>query len=266
MIVCPNCQTENRLGSIFCRSCGSKLALDDLNVQNFEQKTGVVSKEKINKAKRKRKLIINIIRLAFLLAIAYGVYLVFQEPQMPKIDTSGKANESFKKKETAILDARKAGKEIEVAFTELEVNSFVAVVAIDSENTGKAKLKEIFIDLKEDNRVEIFLVTSIFGQRIVASCYGKVSAGESGLVFEPDGFFAAKMGKLPYPMFLFKYMTKNVLTKPNITDLLSAFSSIEITEGKADYKPSDVEKLTAEELKARKEDAKKGKVTVKVKK
>ena len=77
MIVCPNCQTENRLGSIFCRSCGAKLALDDLNVQNFEQKTGVVSKEKVNKAKKKRRLIVNLIRLAIILLVAYGVYLVF---------------------------------------------------------------------------------------------------------------------------------------------------------------------------------------------
>ncbi|GAH88261.1 unnamed protein product, partial [marine sediment metagenome] len=46
MINCPNCQTENRMGSLFCRGCGTKLALEDVNVHNFEEKTGIVPKSK----------------------------------------------------------------------------------------------------------------------------------------------------------------------------------------------------------------------------
>lgn len=267
MIVCPNCQTENRLGAIFCRSCGAKLALDDLNVQNFEEKTGVVAKDKIDKAKKKRRVIVNLIRIVFLLLIAYGIFLVFQRPEIPEFNTLGKANELFIKKEKALIEAKKAGRDIEFDFTELEINSFASTLREKQEANSRVKIEEIFVDLMEDNKIQLFINTLIFGRKITLSCSGKLSAGDNGLIFEPSGFFAARMGKLPYPMPLFRYMTKNVLAKhETMSDLFSAISNIEITEGKSEYKAMPGETLTPDSKKQKEKEAEKGRARVKFKK
>jgi hypothetical protein len=268
MIICPNCKTENRLGAIFCRSCGAKLSLDDLNVQNFEQKTGVVTKEKVDKAKKKRRFIINIIRLALLLLIAFAIYLVFQKPDLPKdIITKGGEEKKFQTKQDYLIKARNDGKDAEAEFTELEINTFATSLVDSPENKGRVKLTGITIDLKQDNEVEIYLDTQILGQHIRLCCFGKVSADDKGLKFVPNGFFAAKVGKLPYPMFLFKYLTKNILSKDKtLNELISAISSIEVTAGSAKYSPIPEEKLNAEQKKVKEKDAEKGKATVKVKK
>lgn len=242
------------------------MALDDLNVQNFEQKTGVVSKEKVDKAKKKRRRIINIIRLVFILAIAFAIYLVFQKIEFPKFITDGKAKELFEKKQDAIIKAKEAGNEIELDFTELEVNSLASKLT-NEESTGKVKIKEIFIDLQEESNVTIYIKTLIFNQEIHLCCSGKVSANDNGLIFEPSGFFAAKVGKLPYPMFLFKYLTKNVISSDDkLNKLFDAISSIEVTEGKAEYKPMPGENLSGDGKKTKEKEAEKGKARIKTKK
>ena len=72
MMQCPQCGTENRLGAIFCRSCGAKLETDGITSQTFEQVTGVVPKDKAKGKKRVKKIILNSIRIVFLALIVVG--------------------------------------------------------------------------------------------------------------------------------------------------------------------------------------------------
>jgi len=222
------------LGSIFCRSCGTKLAIDDMNIDNFEEKTGVIPKDKLKKKKKRKKLVLNIIELVLLLLLAYGVLLVFQKPALPEINTSDSDLKKFERKRDRMLSTRKEGKDSTADFTEEEINSF-AIDLVDKNNQdSKTKLKGLFIDLEDNDKVRVYLVSDIFGQRIIGSIAGKVSANDDGLAFKPLGAFAGRMGKLPYPSALFRYHTQNLLKKSEkLTDFFDSITSIEINDNKA---------------------------------
>ncbi len=233
MIACPNCQTENRLGSIFCRSCGAKLAIDDMTIENFEEKTGVIPKDKLDKKKKRKKLVVNIIELVLLLLIAYAVLLVFQKPALPEINTSGSDLRKFERKRDKMLSNRKEGKDSTAEFTEEEINSFAIDLVDKNSEDSKAKLRSLFIDLQDNEKVRVYLVSDVFGQRIIASITGKVSANDDGLAFKPQGVFAGRVGKLPYPSVLFRYHTKNLLKENEKTiEFLDSITSVEISDDK----------------------------------
>jgi hypothetical protein len=234
MIVCPNCQTENRLGSIFCRSCGTKLAIDDMNIQNFEEKTGVIPKDKLDKKKKKRKIVLNIVELILIFLIAYGIILVFQKPALPEINTSSGDLKKFERKRDRMLNIRKEGKDSTADFTEEEINSYAIDLVENKNQESKIKLKSLFVDIADNNRVKLYFVSDVLGQRVVFSIAGKVSANDDGLAFKPQGFLAGRMGKLPYPSVMIRYHTQRLLKKnEKLTDFLDSITSIEIDDNKA---------------------------------
>ena len=233
MIKCPNCQTENRMSSIFCRGCGTKLAIEDVNVQNFEQMTGIVPASKKKSRRKKIKLVLNIIELILILAVAYGVFLAIQKPALPEIKTTSTDLTSFLTWQDNLLKADENNKSIKKTFTEEEINSYALDLSPKDEKNSRTKLKGIIVDFKEDNRVSMYFLASALGQQITLNVSGKLSADDGGLTFEPNGFFAARIGKLPFPMALFQRITKNLLTENDkLVKFLDSITDIKTTDTK----------------------------------
>ncbi len=68
MLVCPNCNIENRIGSIFCRGCGEKLDVSHMRPPKRSERGG---------PSFWRKLPRRLLALAALGAIVYGGLLIF---------------------------------------------------------------------------------------------------------------------------------------------------------------------------------------------
>ncbi len=234
MMKCPNCGTENRLGAIFCRSCGIKLELDEITAETFEEKTGVVARDKVDKKKQKRKFIYNLIGLIILLAFIFAVYLALQIPRFEEIRTSSDLLKSFKRKKRNLNLALLSKVERVEQITEAELNSYIASMMINMENEGrKIRINDIWVFLEEDNRITILLDLRVFGRRIIAQYFGKLNVGNGNAKFQPNGVFAAKLGKLPYPTFLMRRHCKNVLKNlEEDKELLEKLSEVEIKDGK----------------------------------
>ena len=192
------------------------------------REAGQSQKTSRTRRRKKRKLVGHVIRLVIILLIAFGIFLIFVDPPKPDdIVTSGKAYDSFKDKMKALEKNKKGSKE----FSEEEVNSFITQMVIDMNKDGNVRLSQIFVELLDDNKVKVFLDVDLFNLRIVASCEGTISGSDKGLVFKPSGFFSSKLGRLPYPMPLFKRMTAQVLKDEDIQDFLAIIESAEVSNG-----------------------------------
>ena len=72
MINCPNCNHDNMIGAIFCRSCGEKINIDELRPEDVNQ--GVAKAKKLVSASVIRNVVMFAI-LAVLILILVGLFM-----------------------------------------------------------------------------------------------------------------------------------------------------------------------------------------------
>ena len=229
MLTCPNCGSDNRYGAIFCRNCGKKLdIIDELTVENIHEKTGGKKRrrkkeraELTPKQLRRRSMIINGIRVAVILLVAFAVYLTQQTPSLSAVATSDGSRKSFMQKKKTL------GGGGSVTVTTREINSYLAgllprikegkavkfdclQVALGNDtnkdnNKGNGKNKD-----KNNNEIGIRMYVRVFGKKMLFQLFGKLEKSNGKVRFSPTTF--AKIGKLPYPSFLMKMHCKNILS------------------------------------------------------
>ena len=73
MINCPKCGAENMIGAIFCRTCSSKLDLDDLRPEDFEEKGETLAKKAGAVAQRIIIVLVSVVLVAVLVAMLLPV-------------------------------------------------------------------------------------------------------------------------------------------------------------------------------------------------
>jgi len=210
MMQCPNCGTGNRLGAIFCRSCGTKLELDQVTSQTFEQVTGIVPKDKVDKKKQVRRIIVNVLRLVFLAVIVYGVYLALQRPEVKQPETSGRLASQFKTMLKEMLIAVDGQKTVTKTTTEQALNSYIRSMVGATEMKGNYQLVDSWVLVEDNGDVDWVVDAKLFGRLLRLQYQGTVEMKDGKVTFTPKGFFAARMGKLPYPTPLMKMMIKRL--------------------------------------------------------
>jgi hypothetical protein len=212
MMQCPQCQTSNRLGAIFCRSCGAKLEIDSITSQTFEQATGVVPQDKIKAKKRVRRIIVNSLRLVFLAAVVFGVYLALQRPAVEQPETRDEYAKAFTERRDKLLNALERQNKVEnVEFSTIGVNSSLARMMAATENKGKTfQLVDSWAVFGEDGQVTWVIDAKLFGRLLRFQYMGTAEVKEGKLVFTPEGLFSGKLGQLPYPTYFMKTMTKRL--------------------------------------------------------
>jgi len=228
-MICPECNTENRLGAIFCRSCGTKLHIEDVSRENFEEKTGVKLKEGIKVG----KLIRNVVILVLVVGLAAAIFLMTRAPDFEKAETSTNALKNFNTKMDQIVRSsawfKKNDTRYEWSFTEQELNSYIAD-HFASVKKGPLEFKEINIDLEGGNRARVWFSGELKGVKIVFSASGMVNLKENKLDFQME---SAKVGKLPLPGFLAKKVFQNMLSPSgDDQDLLDAVDQLIISDDK----------------------------------
>lgn len=211
MMQCPECGTANRLGAIFCRSCGAKLELDSVTSETFEQVTGIVSKDKLDAKKRVRRIIFNVLRLVFLAAIVYGFYLALQRPEVDQPETSGKLVTRFKAMRAELLTGINHKRTVTKTTTERAVNSYLASLIAATESKGKSfQLVDSWVLIEDGGELNWVIDVKLFGRLMRFQYFGTVEIKDGEAVFTPKGFFSARLGKLPYPTLLIEMTAKRL--------------------------------------------------------
>lgn len=235
MMQCPQCGTDNRLGAIFCRSCGTKLELDSVTSQTFEQVTGVVAKNKSDAKKRTKRIVFNVIRLVILALLVAGVYLAMQIPEVGKPTTEDRDATLFERKIeslTAALSGDPNGR-TELPIKEQEVNAYIQKrMGATDLGKGTFQLADTWVLFGKDGEITWVIDAKLFGRPLRFQYFGTVEAKDGKLVFKKKGLFTGKLGKLPYPTILLDMTTKKLLDsllkdeKVDIEKLLDGVSEL----------------------------------------
>jgi hypothetical protein len=216
MMQCPQCSTENRLGAIFCRSCGAKLQLDDVTSETFEKVTGIVPKDKQTRKKRIRSIIFNSLRLVFLALVVFGFYLALQLPDVERPETTSKSAKEFKDVRAELLagiDRKNAI--VSRTISEQAINSYLSerMAATESKEKVLRMLDSwVVIQAQGGDEAEVAWVfdVKLFGRLLRMQYLGTVKMQDGKIAFVPKGFFSARMGKLPLPTPFVKRWTKQL--------------------------------------------------------
>jgi len=242
MLTCPNCGTENRYGAIFCRVCGKKLEIiDEITVENIDEKTrGKRRRRKKDKGARtpkemgRRGIIINAIRIAVILLVAFAVYLTQQTPPVSAIPTSEVSQERFIRKRNQLRDALEKKNSRSETVTQKELNSYIAGLVPDMEKGKVVKIENVQVALGNDTdqeKISVRMYVRVFGKKMLFQIFGEVNQNDGEMQFSPD--FLAKIGKLPYPAFLMKWHCRKMLEGlKNDSDLFKKLTDVTVREVK----------------------------------
>jgi len=214
MLTCPHCESDNRYGAIFCRGCGKKLdIIDELTVENIHEKTrGKKRRRRKDKGAptpkqlRVRSIIVNAVRIAVILLIAFAVYLTQQTPSVSAISTTEGARKIF------MSNKRKLRGGSEVTITTMQLNSYIAGLLPKIEGGKAVRFDNLQVALgneKDKEELAIRMYVRVFGKRMLFQMFGNLEKSDGKIKFSPATF--GKVGKLPYPAFLMKLHCKNVL-------------------------------------------------------
>ena len=232
-MVCPQCQTENRLGAIFCRSCGMKLDIESIDFETFEEKTGV----KLKEGAKIGKIIAKVVVLVVILGIAAAIALAAMVPEIERSPTkeTGRTDSlaSFNNKKQYIersIGRLKTGKfRLKIPFSEGEINSYITSEFEDAEmKKGLIVFDEIDVDLMSGNTVEVRFFGKVKGKKLLLRIKGEVELEGGTLGITP---VSASIGRLPIPGMITKQLFKNTIEIPSANQgFLKEFNSIEISD------------------------------------
>ncbi len=161
MLVCPNCKTENRIGTIFCHGCGEKLDVSHMRPPSRSERRGGPSFW--------RKLPRRLLALAALAAIVYGGVLIFTPLNLSEENVSpGRTDELWQLFQmVGQHHAEVAGREfvIDAAEASALCNRILALDEDAPRGSGGAMVPEkIDLEFLPDNRVRAVIRYRVFGR------------------------------------------------------------------------------------------------------
>ena len=198
MLVCPECNAENRIGAIFCRECGEKLDVSDLRPPSKSEQGG------------RRWGLARIIRWLFSLAVlAALVYAVLAMLATLGPDVGGV--ERGRRMEVENDYQRVVDGVQSVSGRSLRLNSAEATYLLneilgldkDAEEASGAGFMapvRIAVELLPDNEVKVMMRHRLFDQVDSDSMMiGKFTIEDGNVRFEPH---TLQLGDLPIKLFL----------------------------------------------------------------
>lgn len=196
MIKCPNCNADNQLGAIFCRSCGERINIDEITPTDIKK---TASKGKMVKAVTGG--LRNLIGLAVLVVVGGALAAIFLTPTYTIPDDLSAAQVKVAKQRLGKLMRARKG---EFVFTDAEASMIAREVTNltedaklnDAETEGPALAPDnITVNFLAPNQIRIVL-KSIIKEKVdmYSVIQGGVTVGSNGIIFTPVKTYA---GKLP---------------------------------------------------------------------
>lgn len=187
-LICPHCQSENMMGTMYCRTCGQKIVLGKMRAEDFN-----VQKDKINWV----RVLYHVQMWATFLFVVWLVSLLFRSEKLVDISSyTEKQYEAEGKRLTSVLMDQVPGKftseQATAGLTEmLKINGKKVVEVPDS----AMNLKAASVRFQEE-KVTIVLRTAMLGINHDNVLVMRVTDGEDG---KPKfTIVSSRIGKFPF--------------------------------------------------------------------
>ncbi|MBT3374922.1 MAG: zinc ribbon domain-containing protein [Lentisphaerae bacterium] len=220
MINCPKCGAENMIGAIFCRTCSSKLDLDELRPEDFEEKEETLAKKAGAVAQRILVVLISV--------LVVGVLVLMMLPVSGLVDVSGvdqrgvsKSVSRFRRMHTNKLTSKYRSLTFEDAdLTALANFVFglrpgadpVASLAPEAGSySGQGSLTPEFlsVEMLDGGKTRLILRALLFGKLpVYCTLLGRLEVVSGGGVTFTS--YSAKFGKMPLPGSLKGVVVDNI--------------------------------------------------------
>ena len=244
MIPCPKCEADNQIGAIFCRSCGEKLDLDDINPEMVLNAAKKAREDKVNWFAWTKNAII----LLILAYIVFFVWCLFRTPA--DIETYEFDKVCLRKANLKLNDFFKGAR---ISLSEDEVNALAVKYFGLSEddieeqldkqaekNTSVMIAHSLVVSLEDDDRVRITMYqkrSSGGYQKYYSTIAGTLKVGKNGLTLKPDTYAMGRnsFGSLSFlrnkivERFVEQY--NNAFNK-DLEKLIKAVRSVKVVEDK----------------------------------
>lgn len=187
-LICPHCQNENLMGTMYCRTCGQKIVLGKMRAEDFE-----VKKDKIKWV----RVFYHVQMWATFLFVVWAVSLFFRSEKL--VDVSGYDDKKFEAVGKRLTSALKDGvpgkftsEEATAGLTQmLKINGKKIVQVPDSAMDLKAASVRF-----RDDQVTIVLRTAMVGINHDNVLVMRVTEGNDG---KPKFTIAStRIGKFPF--------------------------------------------------------------------
>ena len=226
LIKCLNCNHENQLGSIFCRSCGQKLDIESVHPE-------LIDRKKTGFFKILRK-IITIVMLLALLGVLAGLFIPYGFKKYEAIgeEAQTKVKDSY---DTMIFRIDGVGRKKEFTFSLPELtylfNNVITAGTGDSSVAFDTDGKGGLVIISESKLYN----TLPFRMEIIGNLSENMDADENNLekIDFSLNITGARFGHVPMPGFMTSRLAekfKPLLESETISKILKAVSKVQLTE------------------------------------
>ncbi len=235
MLVCPECNTENRIGAIFCRECGEKLDVSDLRPPSKSEQGG------------KRWGLGRIIRWLFSLAVLAGLVLAIMamlNDLEPDIATVGSGRRMEVENDyQRVLDGARSVSGQTIRLNSADVTFLLNhILGLDENGEGAGAgvmvPKRIAVELLPDNQVKVMMRHRLFDQvDSDAMLIGELTIEDGNAEFEAHTY---QLGTLPLKWFLEPLaegrFQQQFHDRPDMETAIERIASVSISENRAEIR------------------------------
>lgn len=199
MIKCTKCGFENQMGAIFCRGCGEKINMNDLNPEALAEKKKEQEKAE-GKGKHTVRNIVGVVILLLVLAVAAGIFVPTGLRPLAEIAEADKALQSAENKIAFIGAPRVVILPKDMLFPMEEINVLFEKRYLDAADPagGAYLINNLQVEAAGED-LNVYLYTKLGGKLpVVFQITGMPKVGDESapVAFEVK---SAKMGHLPIP-------------------------------------------------------------------
>ncbi len=232
MLVCPKCNTENRIGTIFCRDCGEKLDVADMRAQKRSERGGG----------RGRKLIRLVVSLVILGVIAYVAIALFTPVETIVGTVPPDRAETVWRNYRRVVEETPGVSGEQFVLNSAEATAlFNRILAFDKNGfeTGAGALvpEKIIIELLSGNRVKAIIRYNVFGRLISDTMLiGRIEVvqGSNRVRFHPESYQLGQLSmKWRFQTLVTGRFHQQFSGRPDLEKAIGLIQELEISNNRA---------------------------------
>ncbi|MFT5130501.1 MAG: hypothetical protein ACI8W8_004132 [Rhodothermales bacterium] len=199
MLKCPACQSDNQIGAIFCRTCGDKLNLDEIEPDEIINAAPGVTGSSLYFVKK-------LIMLCIFLCLVGALVSLFLAPG---INIPPPLDEKAEKAAAGRFSRLMSGRSKSETFTEAELHYIVNIKLLVLTDEQKTKDKEqliaegypttlmpdiTYLEFPSPGVAKITVKSNLLDKAsMYSTVFGSITGGEEGITFNPNKMLAGRL-------------------------------------------------------------------------
>lgn len=234
MIKCSKCSAENMLGAIFCRSCGTKLNIEDLRPETDNQRR---QREGIHFG----RIIYRLVVLALLFSVLAVLVGLFLPPSLRPVSSLSVAEQATaEKKFQSLSNVTMSKPQDTVTFSAAELTALANTHLLGGKAAGDANTlvlvpEQVTVDLLSSGYLLVTLKSQLMGKvPVYSTVVAGVTGNENDLVVS---VFKVNAGRVPLPQAAWPFVLQRIEPvfsgNQDLVRVRKDISSVEITDNSA---------------------------------